>query len=181
MILIRHGQTIFNLHYGQSRIDPGVADPGLTELGREQARAAGEALLAEDVAEILASPYRRTIETASIVAEVTGLPVRIEPLVRERVGFSCDTGTVSSDLARHFPDLAFEHLDEQWWHPEEEAEALLVERCTLFRSRMAEHPEWHRIAVVTHWGVIRALTGLTAGNGELIRFDPTRIAARIAG
>jgi len=45
---------------------------------------------------------------------------------------------------------------------------------------MAEHPEWHRIAVVTHWGVIRALTGITAGNGELIRFDPTHAAAKVA-
>ena len=30
------------------------------------------------------------------------------------------------------------------------------------------------IAVVTHWGFIRALTGLKVPNGAVLRIDPTR-------
>jgi hypothetical protein len=41
---------------------------------------------------------------------------------------------------------------------------------------MAVAPDWPHVAVITHWGVIRALTGLTVKNGEHLRFDPTRPA-----
>jgi hypothetical protein len=37
---------------------------------------------------------------------------------------------------------------------------------------MAGNEDWGRIAVVTHWGFIRSLTGTEVTNGELLRFDP---------
>ena len=40
MILVRHGESHFNRHYGATREDPGIADPGLTHEGIEQARQA---------------------------------------------------------------------------------------------------------------------------------------------
>lgn len=102
------------------------------------------------------------------------MTVRIEPLVRERFGFACDIGTSQPDLCRLWPHYDFAHLDERWWRHAEEPEAMLIERCAAFCAGMAERPDWRRVAVVTHWGVIRALTGITAANGQLIRFDPTR-------
>ena len=68
MILLRHGQTVFNLHFGRDRIDPGVPDPTLTEVGRAQAEAAAEALADMALRRVVASPYRRAVETALIVA-----------------------------------------------------------------------------------------------------------------
>ena len=56
MILMRHGQSHFNLHYGMTRRDPGLRDPGLTGLGRRQAAAAAEILRRHDVRGIVASP-----------------------------------------------------------------------------------------------------------------------------
>ena len=44
MILIRHGQSEFNVIYGKTRVDPGIRDPKLTELGRRQALAAAKRL-----------------------------------------------------------------------------------------------------------------------------------------
>lgn len=173
MILIRHGQTLFNLHFGATRRDPGIEDPGLTDLGREQAAAAAQALAEENVAELVVSPYRRTLETAAVIAAELRLPITIEPLVRERMGFACDIGTLKSELAQLWPDHAFDHLEERWWHQEEEPESSLSARCEAFRTRMAERSDWRRVAVVTHWGVIRALTGQTVQNGTLLRFDPT--------
>ena len=64
MILIRHGQTIFNVVFSVTRIDPGVPDPLLTSLGRRQARDIAAALAGEDVERVVASPYRRAIQTA---------------------------------------------------------------------------------------------------------------------
>jgi len=44
MILLRHGQSEFNLHFSATKRDPGIPDPVLTPLGHEQAEAAAEAL-----------------------------------------------------------------------------------------------------------------------------------------
>ena len=37
---------------------------------------------------------------------------------------------------------------------------------------MTGDPLWPRTAIVSHWGFIRALTGLRVPNGHLLRFDP---------
>jgi len=173
MILVRHGQTPWNLHFGATRVDPGLPDPGLTELGRAQARASAERLATEDIALIVASPYRRTLETADIIEARLGVPVTIEAMVRERAGYSCDEGTLCSELGARWPRYDFSGLPDRWWPDLGEPEDLLHRRCRDFSARMAIRPDWHRVVVVTHWGVIRALTGMKVGNGEHVRFDPT--------
>jgi precorrin-6x reductase len=42
MILLRHGQSEFNLLFTQTRKDPGIKDPRLTSLGHSQAEAAAD-------------------------------------------------------------------------------------------------------------------------------------------
>ena len=64
MILVRHGQSHFNLHFSATRQDPGIVDPGLTAEGVDQARQAGVTLERYDIRRILVSPYSRTLETA---------------------------------------------------------------------------------------------------------------------
>ena len=61
MMLVRHGQSHFNVHFGATREDPGIVDPGLTEEGVEQAKRAGESLFALDIRRIVTSPYSRTL------------------------------------------------------------------------------------------------------------------------
>lgn len=168
MILLRHGQTLWNLHFGMTRIDPGIPDPGLTELGRQQAENAARQLRETEVTRLVVSPYRRTLETADIVLRHVKADVRIEPRVRERGGYSCDVGTVRSVLCGGWPHHDFTHLDETWWIADE-PEASLAARCTEFRRDHADHPDWARTVVVTHWGVIRALTGRVVENGAQIR------------
>jgi broad specificity phosphatase PhoE len=177
MILIRHGQSYFNLHYGETRIDPGIPDPTLTETGRQQALAVVEILRPRALKRLIASPYTRALETAHIIAGVLGLPIAVEPLVRERAAFTCDIGTPPSELARRWPQLAFDHLEERWWGEEEESETALHARSRHFRALMAATPDWPEVAVITHWGFIRALTGETVTNGAQLAFDPTAAAA----
>lgn len=173
---MRHGQTQWNVEFGATRRDPGLPDPRLTEEGRAQVRRAGEALADMPIVRLITSPYVRALESAEILAEALDPRVEIEIDVRvcERAAFSCDVGTSRSGLAALWGGLAsFDHLDETWWHPIEEPESRLHARCEAFRDDMVRRDGWDRTLVVTHWGVIRALTGVRVQNAETIRFDPT--------
>jgi broad specificity phosphatase PhoE len=170
MILIRHGQSEFNVHYGRTRQDPGIRDPALTADGRVQARAAAAALAALDVRRLVTSPYRRALETAEIIAGVLAVPVAVDPTVGERVAFTCDLGSGPDTLAQRWPDWRFDHLPEQWWPDHEEPDAGLVARCARFRGVTDALTDRDHVAIVTHWGFIRALTGLTVTNASIVRF-----------
>ena len=173
MILVRHGQSHFNVHFAKTRIDPGIVDPQLTEEGERQAREAGERLAACGIRRIVASPYWRTLHTAEIIAEVLDLPVVIEPQVRERYSFVCDVGSHRSDLIRRWPRFAFGELPERWWPDTEESEDSLARRCRSFREAQVAARDWEGLLVVSHWGFIRGLTGEAVGNGVALRFDPS--------
>lgn len=177
MILVRHGQSEWNAVYNRTRIDPNIPDPPLTAEGRRQAEAAAQVLGRSGIERLLVSPYVRTLETAEIIAAHAGTVVVVEPMVRERAAFSCDIGTPRSRLAARWPHLSFDHVEEIWWPKEMESEAELDRRCGRFRATARSLVDWQRVAVVTHWGFIRGITGAEARNGELIRFDPHALAA----
>jgi broad specificity phosphatase PhoE len=171
MILLRHGQSQFNVVYNATRVDPGIPDPRLTEEGRRQALAAAQALCGESLDRLVASPYTRTLETAEIIAGELGLDIEVEPLVREQCLFHCDIGSPPAFLAQRWPALDFAHLEERWWPDLDESEVLLSQRALRFRELVKARADWRRLAVVTHWGFIRALTGQRVSNGHLLRFD----------
>ncbi len=174
MILLRHGQSQFNLHHHATGVDPGIVDAPLTPLGHEQAEAASRALAGEGVRRILCSPLTRALQTAAPVASRLDLPVLVTSAVRERRGASCDIGTCRTDLARAWPHLDLSHLDEVWWREAEDEEDhepdhLFAARTTVFGARMAEDPDWAHTLVVCHWGFIHAVTGCSLSNGEWVR------------
>ncbi len=172
MMLVRHGQSHFNVHFGATREDPGIVDPGLTEEGVEQAKRAGESLFALDIRRIVTSPYSRTLETAEIIAEQLGLPVIVDPLVRERAYFTCDIGSPRSELSTRWPHFDFGELVERWW-PDSETESELLSRCDRFRSATSSLEDWRHLLIVTHWGFIKGLTGHEVANAAVVPFDPT--------
>jgi broad specificity phosphatase PhoE len=91
MILwVRHGQSTWNVI---DRMQGHELSPPLTELGREQAAGAAEALTGQGVVRILSSPAVRATETAEIIAERLGLDVVVEPLLLEK-GLEEDTVNV---------------------------------------------------------------------------------------
>ena len=173
MILLRHGQSEFNLHFAATRTDPGIEDPRLTPLGHEQAETAAEALAGEDVRVIIASPYTRALQTAAPLARRLGLPVHVQPLVRERYAFACDVGSHTDALSRDWPDHDFAAVDPVWWPDAEEDAASIMDRARRFRTAMRGRPDWPHTVVVSHWGFILSLTGRQVSNGEWFRCDPT--------
>ena len=172
MILLRHGQSEFNLHFTATRRDPGIVDPRLTELGHAQAAEAVRQLAGERIARIITSPYTRALQTAAPIAHALRVKVLINPVVRERYAFACDVGTPRTELERAWPGHDFSTIDEVWWPPIEEPAPSVVHRAALFRAEMAALPDWSDTLVVSHWGFILSLTGKRVMNGELLRCDP---------
>ncbi|WP_027132700.1 histidine phosphatase family protein [Geminicoccus roseus] len=177
MLLIRHAQSEWNLHFGRTRIDPGIPDPVLTEEGQAQARAAARRLAGTRVARLICSPYRRCLQTASIIAEQVGAAIQVDPLVRERCAFSCDQGSAPAELGRLWPKLSFDHLEETWWGGLIESQAGIDARARAFRAR--EWPDHERTVIVSHWGFLRALTGLEVQNSAFVRYDPASGSASL--
>ena len=176
MILLRHGQSEFNVVFSKTRKDPGIIDPKLTPLGHQQAEAASRALRDHGIRRILASPYTRALQTAAPAAAALGLPVLIHPVVRERYAFTCDVGSPRSTLVTGFPEHDFSDIPEIWWPQEEEGAAGVIDRAARFRAEMAGRDDWAHTLVVSHWGFILSMTGQSLDNGQWLRCDPTEAA-----
>ncbi len=173
MILVRHGQSEFNVVFSVTRQDPGIRDPRLTDIGRSQAADAARYLLRQNVNRVITSPYMRAIETADIIARALKLDIEVQNLVGEHAKFTCDVGTPRSQLKHYWPMLELDHLEEAWWPETGEGESELDARCRQFRDIMRRENEWAGTVVVTHWGFIGALTGHKVKNGTMVTFDPT--------
>ncbi len=80
LILVRHGVTP---HTAAKRFSGGLksSNPGLSDEGRDQVRATADWLapIAGGIDAVIASPVRRTVESAEIIAERLGRTVDIEP------------------------------------------------------------------------------------------------------
>ena len=78
----RHGQTIWNV---ENKIC-GATDIELTPLGHEQAIALGREIANGDyqIDKILYSPLIRAAETARHISEETGIPMEMEPRLKEQ-------------------------------------------------------------------------------------------------
>ena len=175
---IRHGQSTFNAHFERERTDPLQFDAVLSGMGHEQVAAAAENVREVPYELIVTSPLTRAIQTTLGLFgnHPAASLIRVEPLHRERVEHTCDVGRAPARLAADFPGLAFDHLDEIWWHKEGEAdergicvepEAVLIERVGVFRAWLSARPE-RLIAVVGHGTFFYHLTGQHLRNCEIV-------------
>ena len=173
MFLLRHGQSYFNLHFNETRVDPGIEDPELTALGAEQAAEAAAQLAEVALTRIIISPYTRALQTAEPILAVHQVPVHIMHEVRERTAFVCDVGSNPTVLANRFPQHEFAHLPQHWWAKTTETLEETIARANAFRTLMAARKDRATTLVVSHWAFILALTGISARNGEILEYDPT--------
>src|SRR3954469_18439411 len=80
LLLVRHGETDWN---AEGKLQ-GHTDRPLNDYGRRQAEALAERLAEERVDAVYARDLARTRETAEIVGARLGLPVVLDPDLRER-------------------------------------------------------------------------------------------------
>jgi broad specificity phosphatase PhoE len=176
--LIRHAQSTFNAAWAATGVDPMHPDAQLTPLGLQQV-AEGRARVAGLAPElIVVSPLTRAIETALGLFGGDTAPILVEPLAREWLCSSCDVGRPPQELARAFPGLAFDHLDDPWWHAGAcdangipvEPEDVLLARVAAFRAWLGARPE-RTIAVVSHGSFLFHLSGHSLDNCALLTWE----------
>lgn len=143
---LRHGETDYNA----AGLSQGALDTALNATGRAQAREAGPRLAGQGILTIIASPMRRTRETAAIVNEFLRLELEFEADLREVV-FG---GMEGKPLQPWFP---------QWLeglHTPAGAEAFpaLRERVEAAMQRVLARPG--PVLIVAHGGVFRAMRDL---------------------
>jgi broad specificity phosphatase PhoE len=171
MILMRHGQSKFNRHFTATRRDPGIPDPKLTEEGEAQAAEAAGALANAGITRIVVSPYTRALQTAAPIASALGVPVVVDPTVRERFHFTCDIGTPISSLARAWPAYDFSHIEEVWWPSGTESTDSTMARAARFREDMQASEFWRETLVVSHWAFLLTFSGQNLNNGAWVRIE----------
>lgn len=103
LILLRHGVTPHTL---EKRFSGGLAsaNPPLSDDGRAQIRAAAQWLapIADRIAAVVASPVRRTRESAEIAAAVLGKEITVEPGFAE-MEFGTWDGLTFAEVGERFP------------------------------------------------------------------------------
>jgi broad specificity phosphatase PhoE len=99
LIVWRHGNTDWNAN---ERVQ-GQSDTPLNELGRRQAAAAAQLLLAMRPDAIVASDLLRASDTASALSAISGLPVSYDKRLRERF-FGAWQGLFMTEVIERFPE-----------------------------------------------------------------------------
>ncbi len=156
MVLWRHGQTAWNL----AERFQGSSDVELDEIGIVQADRAARLLTTLAPAAIVSSDLRRASTTASALANLCGLEVRLDARLRETYGGSWQ-GRTSTELASE------DHDAYSAWRAGADVPAGGGERRTEVAARvvpavldaLADVPAEGTLVVVTHGGSARAAIG----------------------
>jgi 2,3-bisphosphoglycerate-dependent phosphoglycerate mutase len=82
--------TIYFVRHGQKEHIAG--DPSLTPTGREQAKHTAKFLKDKQIMKIFASPFKRTMETAKIIAKELGLKIKTDNRLTERINWGDKKG-----------------------------------------------------------------------------------------
>ncbi|WP_122818021.1 bifunctional RNase H/acid phosphatase [Nocardioides pantholopis] len=158
LVLVRHGVTA---HTIEKRFSGGLAsaNPGLSDEGRDQVRATAQwiAPIAEQVDAVVASPVRRTQESAEIVAEVLGAKLLLEPGFAE-MEFGHWDGLTFGEVAERHPeelDAWLGSLDAA--PPGGESFRVVEERVLGGLQRVLDEHAGRTVVVVSHVTPIKTL------------------------
>jgi len=164
IILIRHGETAWN---AERRLQ-GHLDIPLNAEGERQARLLAGALAAEPLDLIVSSDLQRARQTAQAVATLRGMPLLVEPGLRERCygGFE---GLLYSEIEQRFPAefAAWQARDVDAILPDGkncgESFRQFYERATCAILGLAQAYPGRSIAMVAHGGVLECAYRMALG------------------
>lgn len=156
--LVRHGQS-YNTHRDSDA--PYPANPPLTPIGVRQAALVAQRLARVEPQRLISSPMLRSVETASHVAQATGL--RTEVVVscyehRAQSGYLC---WGAREVLARYPDLTTppDFSVDDWPYGEEPIESAIARADTFvgwLRSQ-AERGDCEMMVVVTHGAITRLI------------------------
>ena len=159
-VLLRHGVTTATERKAFSG-SGSANDPELTEAGQEQARRAASWLVEHGgIDAVVASPMRRTRETAAVVAEALDLPVEVEHGVIETAFGDWDGYTFAEIQERWGDELTAWLASSDVAPPGGEAMDTVYERVAEARDRLLETYAGRTVLVVSHVTPIKMLVRL---------------------
>jgi probable phosphoglycerate mutase len=153
LLLVRHGESEGN----RERVFTPHPEVPLTARGVAQA-AATAARIARDytVAAVVASPYRRAVQTAEAIAHAVERPIGLEPDLRER-HWGDLTGRPYADA---FREAGYDPVRYWTWRPPGDGGETLDDvrrRAGAVLDRLASAHPAADVVVVSHGGVMTAL------------------------
>jgi 2,3-bisphosphoglycerate-dependent phosphoglycerate mutase len=151
LLLARHGETDWN----RERRWQGHADPWLNELGREQAHGLARQLREQPPEAVYSSDLARANETAEIVADELGVPLALDPRLRE-VDVGDWSGLLWDEIEERYPEGVERRLaGGTGWENGEEFDAMRERVIEALLEIGAAH-ETGRVLVVTLGGPVTA-------------------------
>jgi len=157
--VVRHGESLANDADKAGRPRPADWD-ALSERGWEQARGLGRRLEGHGIELVVASTMRRAQETAQGINEVLGLPVETDPDLHELRQSDAFYGAVpefgETASLNWMPAAPRDHAE-----PGAESFAAMLARVERVRTRMEARAGEERILLVSHYGWLHFLLGLT--------------------
>jgi probable phosphoglycerate mutase len=157
VLLIRHGRP-------ETVVDaPGIADPGLADLGRWQSARLGDWLACEGIDHVVTSPKRRAIETIQPVCTALGLTNQVIDDLDEidrRGRTYYPTELLPTEGAALWEKVMAGEWDEIGWDSPEVFNA----RVLAAWDALIRNPPGERVAVACHGGTIRSILASIAGN-----------------
>ncbi len=167
MLLLRHGQTPLSVEKRFS----GVGDRPLTEVGLAQAGAAARRLRGCGAVAVVASPLRRAVQTADLVAAEVGVAVTVDEGLRE-TDFGDWEGYTFAEVQHRWPDQLSAWLaSPDVAPPAGESFADTARRVRQARDRVLAAYGGRTVVVVSHVTPIKTLVrlALEAPSGTLYR------------
>jgi ribonuclease H / adenosylcobalamin/alpha-ribazole phosphatase len=159
LVLVRHGATV---HTAAKRFSGGLAssNPGLSDEGRDQVREVADWLapLGASIEAVVASPVRRTVESAQILAARLDLPLVEEPGFAEMEFGSWD-GMTFAEVHDQQPDRLQAWLGSLDVAPGDGGETFheVEVRVLAGLARVLERYAGKTVAVVSHVTPIKTL------------------------
>ena len=153
IFLIRHGETVLTPMKKFS--GDGPLNPQLTETGLAQAEKVAAAIAAFDPEVLIASPLKRTTQTAEAISRLTGLPINFEEAWIE-CSFGIWDGLSIDEVKERYPtDYNSWVCSTSFAPPQGESYDNVAVRIDAAISQIAAEYPGQRVAVVTHNGTIK--------------------------
>jgi probable phosphoglycerate mutase len=169
LLIWRHGRTEWN---AAGRFQ-GQLDPPLDDVGRDQAALAAAHLVAGGLGPeetvVVSSDLTRAAETAATLTALLGVPLRLDPRLRE-LSLGTWEGLTRAEIAERYPDQYADWTSGRPVHGRGSEDPEAVARRAL--AALADLPPCAEAVVVTHGGtglrLIEALLGLDAGRPRVL-------------
>lgn len=176
LFFVRHGQTDLNA----KGLVHGQLDTALNEVGKAQARLAGEFLKQEVFSKIYSSPLQRAKNTAEIIGEYHPLTSIIVDKRITELNLGNMAGQRLKAKANHIKQEIYKHPEYYGGETDEN----FMGRVKSFYEDLKKLPPRAKVLIVAHGGIYVALSQIiynkklrVPNNGEIVKFGkyPYRI------